>query len=31
MPDYNICTKNKGRYIKTKQMLEVNEMNVLEK
>jgi len=31
MPDYDICTGNKGGNIKTRQMLEANEMKVLRK
>ena len=27
-PDYDICTRNKGRNIKNRQMLEANEMKV---
>ena len=30
-PDYDICTRNKERNIKTRQILEANEMNVLRK
>ena len=28
MPYYNICTRNKGRNIKARQMFKANEMNV---